>query len=321
MTEIGIKKSKNKIIDKGIHIKKKYALSTENALLLMALPFIIFIIVFCYVPLLGWSMAFVKYIPGLPIFKSKFVGLDNFKYLFGFASDFPRILQNTLVMSFLSILASPVPLVFAILLTEIKNTKFKKFIQTTTSLPNFISMVIVFALFFQMFNLDGGFINELLMKLHLIKEPINLLGNPDITWYFQTFVGIWKSTGWGAIIYIAAISSVDSELYEAASIDGAGRFKKILNVTLPGVISTYLVLLLLGMANLLSGSFEQVYVFHNGLVASRIENLDYYSYKIGLGQFDFSLSTAIGMFKSVVSVMLLFIFSKISKKLTGNSVI
>lgn len=311
-------------VQKNIVTRKKkdrFHISADKQLTLMVIPFILFIVVFGYIPILGWSMAFVRYIPGIPILESKFIGFNNFKLLFGFASDFPRIIINTLAMSFLGILFSPIPVILALLLSEVKNNRFRKFIQTATSLPNFISMVIVFSLFFQMFSLDGGFINEILLKLKIIDQPLNILGNPEITWYVQTFIGLWKGAGWSAIIYIAAIASIDQEQYEAARVDGANRFQQAIHITLPGIIATYVVLLLLSMANILSGSFEQIYVFHNPLVASKIENLDYYAYKIGLGMYDFSLSTAIGMFKSLLSIILLFVFSKISKTLTGSSVI
>jgi ABC-type polysaccharide transport system permease subunit len=301
--------------------RKFFPLTTKNALSLLVIPFILFILLFSYVPILGWSMAFVRYIPGIPILENKFIGLKNFETLFSFASDFPRVITNTLAMSFLGILCSPIPIVLALLLDEVRNTGMRRFMQTMTSLPNFISMVIVYSIFFSMFAVDDGLVNNLLLKLGVIKRPLNLLGDASITWYFQTFVSVWKSAGWGAIMYLAALSGIDQELMDAAKVDGAGRFRQVIHIKLPGLIPTYIILLLLSLGNMLSGSFEQIYVFYNPLVSTRIETLDYYTYRIGLGMFDFSFSTAIGMFKSVISVILLFVFNRISRKLTGSSVI
>ncbi|HEY0829168.1 MAG TPA: ABC transporter permease subunit [Bacilli bacterium] len=302
-------------------IKMKRKTKTGLVLWLMSIPFFVFVMIFYFVPLLGWSMAFVRYIPGVPIFESHFVGFKYFKAMFSYGSDLPRVIANTLAMGFLSILSAPLPMVLAILLSEVKRLKIKKFIQTTVALPNFISMIIVYSIFFSFLSVDGGFINDILLKLNLIDKPTNLLANEGATWYFQTFVGIWKGVGWGAIIYLGAITAIDPQLYDAANVDGASRFRQALHVTLPGLMPTFCVLLLLGVGNLLSSNFEQVYVFHNAIVHNKIETLDYYTYRIGLVNFDFSLSTAIGVFKSVTSLTLLFLVNLIIKKINGHSII
>ncbi|MBP1996039.1 ABC transporter permease [Paenibacillus eucommiae] len=301
--------------------KRRYMNKTELQLLLTALPFFLLVLVFTYVPLLGWSMAFVNYIPGVPITESQFVGFKFFKMIFGYGSDLPKAILNTLAMGFLNILVSPLPMILAILLNEVRRSKIKRFIQTSVTLPNFISMIIVYSVFFSFLSVDGGVMNELLLKIGIIKEPLNLLGNSSATWYFQTFVGVWKTIGWGAIIFLGAIASIDTQLYDAASVDGAGRFRQALHITVPGLMPTFSVLLLLGIGNLLTSNFEQIYVFHNALVHDKIETLDYYTYRIGLINFDFSLSTAIGMFKSVISLILLFSVNLIMKKVNGYSII
>lgn len=287
----------------------------------MTLPFFLLVLLFNYVPLAGWSMAFVKYIPGLSVFESEYVGLRYFHQIFSLGSELPKAIKNTLALGFLGMLAAPLPMVLAILIAEVGRVRFRKFVQVALSLPNFISFIIVYSIFFTFFSVDGGFINQLLIKLHWISEPTNLLGNESATWFFQTLVIAWKTMGWSAIIYIGAITSIDTQLYDAASVDGAGRFKKALHVTLPGLMPTFTVLLLLSVGNLLGSNFEQIYVFHNALNHDKIVTLDYYSYQAGLVNFDFSLGTAIGIFKSVTSLALLFATNAIIKRVSGNSII
>ncbi len=304
-----------------INKKKSFTISTKASLYLMTIPFVIFILMFNYVPLLGWAIAFVKYVPGLSIFQCDFTGLHYFRMVFEYGSELPRVITNTLAMSFLGIIVSPLPILFALLLTEVTNTRIKKIFQTATSLPNFISYVIVYSLFLSIFSTDG-LANQLLLNLNIVKEPTNVMGNSEITWIFQTMVLMWKTTGWSAIVYMASISGIDQELYDAARVDGAGRFRQILHITIPGVIPTYVVLLVLYIGNALNGhSFEQIYVFYNPMVHDKIETLDYYTYRIGMKMYDFSYSTAVGMFKSVISLTLLYSVNFIAKKLTGKAVI
>jgi len=179
---------------------------------------------------------------------------------------------------------------------------------------------LVYSLFFALFNTNNGAVNSILFSLNLIKEPTNILINTDVAWFFQVGVAMWKSTGWSAIIYFAAISGIDQELYDAANVDGAGNFMKTLHITIPGILPTYYVLLLLSIANMLSNGFEQYYIFQNAKTVSRLEVLDTYIFKIGLAQLQFSLSTAMGMFKSVVSITLLTIANFTSKLIRGDSI-
>lgn len=305
-------------------IKRSIGKITENEsryLLLLSIPFAVLVIMFSYVPLLGWSMAFVKYIPGRSIFDSDFVGLHYFKMIFSFGSEFPRVLRNTFALSFLRILASPVPVILALIINEIKSVRLRKVVQTATSIPHFLSFVVIYSLF-NSFLSSSGVINVGLMDLGVIEKPINVLANPDITWFFQTCVALWKNAGWSAIIYIAAIASIDPLLYEAARVDGANKWQQMRYITVPGIMPTYIVLLILSIGHMLNGqSFQQIFVFHNPLVHQTIETLDYYTYRIGMKMYDFSLSTAIGMFKSVVSVALLFSVNWIGKKFAGKNVV
>ena len=288
-------------------------------LTLLAIPFVIFVFAFSYVPLFGWVYAFFDYIPGIPLWKCNFVGLKYFYLLFNDGGNLLNALKNTLVMSFLIILCAPLPVIFAIMVSEVPSNRYKKFIQTTTTLPNFVSWVIVFSLAYTLFSSDG-LLNQFLNMLHL-SGTTNLLGNDNTVWSFQTALWVWKNLGWNAIIYLAAIAGIDSELYDAASVDGAGRFSRIIHVTLPGISSTFIVLLLLSASNILSLGLDQYLVFYNSLVADHIEVIDYYVYRVGLLSRDYSFSTAIGMSKTVVSVILLFSINGISKKIRGDSII
>lgn len=290
---------------------------------LISIPFMILIFAFSYVPLSSWVYAFYKYDLGTRFFDLKnaeFLGLENFAKLFRENGEILRVLRNTLVMSMLGLLMSPVPAIFAILLNEIKSHKFRRLVQTTTTLPNFISWIIVFGVAFSMFSADG-FVNTLLKALHLPVPELPLLGNGQAVWIFQLCIGLWKTLGWNAIVYIAAIAGIDAELYDAAKIDGARKLGEIWHVTVPGIAPTYMVLLLLGISNVLNNGFEQYFMFFNSLVSDRIEVLDYYVYKVGLLINDYSFSITIGMLKTLISIILLFCANCISKRIRGNSLI
>lgn len=286
---------------------------------LMAIPFLVFVFAFCYVPLFGWAYAFFDYKIGKPLWESTFVGLSNFVKLFN-DRDIIRVLRNTLAMSFLNLLFSPLPMFFAIMLNELTNRKAKKFVQTITTLPNFISWIVVFGLAFTMFS-SQGMVNKLLDVLHISHSITGLIGDSDATWFFQLGLGIWKSLGWSTIIYMASITGIDMELYDAAKVDGANRTQLARYITLPGLIPTYMVLLLLAVSNLLNNGFDQYYIFWNSMVSDKIEVLDYYIYKLGFMSSQYSYSIAVGMLKSVVSIILLFTANRISKKVRGSSLI
>jgi len=288
--------------------------------LLLALPFILLVAAFSYVPLFGWAFAFFNYKLGFKFSAMDFVGFDNFIKLFTERNEILRVLRNTLVMSGLGILCSPLTVIFAIMLNEIGGRKFKRFVQTMTTLPNFISWIVVFGLAFAIFS-SSGLLNTILSVLHIPTSDIGIMGNGKYVWLFQLALGIWKSMGWGAIIYIAVIAGIDSELYDAAKVDGTNRFQSIIHITVPGLIPTYLVLLLLSVSNLLNNGFDQYFVFYNSLVADKIEVLDYYVYKIGILVNDYSYSIAIGMLKTLVSIILLFTVNWISKRIRGESLV
>ncbi|WP_230986860.1 ABC transporter permease subunit [Cohnella fermenti] len=250
----------------------------------------------------------------------QFVGWDKFAQIYAERTEVYRVLKNTLAMSFLTILTAPLPMIIAMFLNEIRQSRFRKWIQTTTTLPHFISWIVVFSLAFSIFS-SGGLYNSLLQLFHLDVPMIGLLGNNAATWFFQLGLGIWKSLGWGMIIYIAAIAGIDSELYEAARIDGAGKFGLMRHITLPGLAPTFFVLLLLSVSNLLNNGFDQYFVFYNSMVADKIEVLDFYVYKMAWLVNDYSYATLLGMLKSVLSLILLFSVNYLSKKTRGESLI
>lgn len=292
----------------------------ELQLFLLALVFALFVVAFCYVPLLGWSIAFIDYNPGKSLFQQKFVGLANFKLLWSSKRDLGMAVRNTLALSGLSLLTMPVPLIFAILLSELPFKRLSKLTQTISALPYFISHVLLYAVCFSLFSPTDGAVNVILRLFYGPDYTSNLLAQPDVAWRMQTFICLYKGMGYSAIMYLSAMSGIDQELYDAASVDGAGRLAKILHVTIPGIMPTFIVLLVLNIAGMLSGAgFDQYYVFQNPMVLNKLEVLDTYIYKIGLRQNNFGFATAAGILKSLISVMLLMLANRISKLVRGSS--
>lgn len=291
--------------------------------LLLAVPFLIYVFAFSYVPLVGWIYSVFDYKIGqkfLDFGSMVFVGLGNFQKLFTERSEVLRVLRNTLALSVLGLLATPVPVVFAIMFNEIKNSKFKKIVQTATTLPNFISWIIVYGVAFAFFSVNG-FVSVLMQKIGIQPPVMGILGDVDHTWVLQWILGIWKSFGWSAIIYIAAITGIDSELYDAAKVDGANKIQSILHITIPGIMPTYVVMFLLAVSNILSNGFDQYFMFYNPMVADKIEVLDYYVYKVGFYINDYSYSITLGMLKSILGIVLLFTANALSKKIRGESIV
>ena len=288
-------------------------------LLFMALPLMALVILFNYVPLFGWIYSLFDYRPGISLWKCDFVGLEYFKLFLTDKYDMYRVMKNTIVFALIGYLVSPLPMLFAILLNEVKCAPYKKVVQTISTMPNFVSWVIVYSLMFTIFSTDGLF-NEILMSMGLIERPTNVLADASAVYWFQTLLGQWKNLGWSSIVYLAAISGIDQEMYEAASIDGANRLQSTWHITIPSLMPTYIVLLLLSIGNFVSVGFDQYFVFKNNVTSVNIEVLDVYVYRIGLMNADYSYGVAIGIMKSVVSITLLFIANFISKKVRGNSI-
>ena len=307
----------------GSKAEEKFEMETKFRLFLMFLPFIALVAVFSYLPLWGWRYAFFDYKVGDTLTMDKFVGFKWFTELVknpATVRDIVKVLKNTLGMSMIGITTSWLPMAFAIFLCEMKNMKFRRFVQTFTTVPNFISWVLVYAIAFCIFSTDG-FVSSIMVNLGIWQEGQNLLMDGSHTWLKMWLWGTWKGVGWSAIIYISAISGIDQQLYEAATVDGAGRFQKMWNVTVPSLIPTFFVLFLMSVANILSNGMDQYLVFENATNTNSILVLDLYVYKLGIGQGSIPLTTVVSMLKSVVSVVLLFSANGVSKMLRGESII
>ncbi len=297
----------------------------KNALkdFLMVLPFLLLIAVFSYYPLYGWVYAFFDYKPPFPLSWEKFVG---FKWFVSMVENpvkvkkLVQVLTNTFAMSGLSLLFSWFPMIFAVFLNEIKSVPFKKFVQTVTTLPNFISWVLVYSIAFSVFNSTGA-VNSVLMNMGIIDEPIMFLQSSSHVWFKQWVWLTWKNAGWAAIMYIAAITGIDESLMEAAKIDGASRMQCIWHITIPSILPTYFVLVMLSLANFLSNGMEQYFVFANSFNKAKIEVLDLYVYNLAMGSGGYSLSTAISILKTFVSIILLCLTNVVSKKVRGDSLL
>lgn len=305
---------KVKKIEKNRKITMKNIIN-QKQLIFMSFPFLIYLFVFAYYPVWGWLMAFQDYKPGRSIFNQAWVGLKHFKFLFSDES-FLRVLRNTLGMSIINIVLGFTSAIFlAVMLNEIKNMVFKRTIQTVSYLPHFLSWVIAAGIISTALSTEDGIINVLLMKLHIIGSPILWLSEGKYFWGIVGASNVWKEVGWNTIIYLAAITGIDPALYEAADIDGAGRFRKILNITLPGIKSTFVILLIMTIGRLLDAGFEIQYLLGNGMVMDWSETIDIFVLKYGINMSNFSFATAAGIFKSVVSITLLLGANFIAKKL------
>ncbi len=303
----------------------RFRIPGKYALFLMLLPFLILVILFSYFPLYGWIYSFFDYRPGFKLTADRFVGLKWFSILLttdAQKTELVRVLENTLAMSFLGIAVSWMPLAFAMLLNEIGSRRFKKVVQTATTIPNFISWVLVYSFAFMLFSVDSGFFNRLLKDLNVIERDINFLFSDGNVWVSMLLWSTWKGLGWGAIMYLAAIAGIDQELYEAARVDGARRSHLMRYITLPALMPTYFVLLLLSIANIINNGMEQYYVFKNPMNLKKIEVLDLYVYGVGFNSSrGIPLATAISVFKSLVSVVLLFFANGMSKLIRKESIV
>ncbi len=304
--------------------KRKIDIQDKYRLFLMALPFLVLTFLFSYLPLQGWLYSLYNYRPGIPLKDCEFVGFYWFTSIISNptqTAEVLRVLRNTFAMSTLAIITSVFPVVFAIFLTEIKTQWLKKGIQILTTIPNFISWVLVYSFAFALLSTNTGFVNRILMQLGLIDRGINFLASSDHVWLSMIGWSTWKNLGWNAIMYLAAITSIDPELYEAAKVDGAGRFSMIWHITVPGILPTYFVLLLLSIANFINNGMEQYFVFQNAINKDYIEVLDLYVYNIGMMGTNFSFATAISALKSLVSVFLLLFANNLSKLVRGETIL
>ena len=307
------------VMKKKITTKKKHK-REDWRLTALAMPFVLYIIAFKYVPLFGWALAFTNYRPGRSLEKLQFVGLKYFKLIGYYWDDIQNALVNTLVLSIMSLAAMILPLIFAICLNEVSNSKLKKLIQTAVTLPHFISWVIVFAITFALFS-TNGMLNTLLIGLGWIEDPLQIMASEKGAWLFMVILDIWKTLGWNSIVYLAAIAGIDASLYEAAKIDGAGRFACAFHITLPSLMPTFVVLLIMNVGKLLSVGLDKYLLFSNSVTSSKLEVLDMFTYRIGILTQDYSFAIAVSILKSIVSIILITVANVVAKKVRGETVI
>ncbi|UQZ82448.1 putative multiple-sugar transport system permease YteP [Paenibacillus konkukensis] len=284
----------------------------------MIVPGLLFFVIFKYIPLAGSIIAFQNYTPFGGILGSKFVGLEHFVRLFSYP-EFYRVLRNTLLISMYQLIFGfPAPLILALLLNEVRKVAMKRFMQTILYVPHFLSWVILGGMVMTLLSPDRGLVNHVLNSFG--SDSVFFMQQPE---YFRSIVvisGVWKEAGWGTIVYLAALTGVNPELYEAAEVDGAGKLRQVFSVTIPAIMPTIMVLLLLKIGHMLDLGFEQIYVLLNPLVRETGDILDTYIYEVGLLGGQYSYTTAIGLFKSVVGLILILGANAISKKTTGDSI-
>ena len=285
-------------------------------LYLISIPGILFFIVFKYIPLMGSVIAFQDYNIFKGITGSPWAGLSHFQRMFAY-DEFLTILKNTLLIGLYDLcFAFPVPIVLALLLNELRSAMYKRFVQTVIYMPHFLSWVIVGGIVVGLLSPTTGFVNHVLSMLGI--EPIYFLGDNAYIRSILIGTGVWKDSGWGTIIYLAAIAGINPDIYEAAEIDGANRLRQTLSITVPAILPTITILFLLHIGNFLDFGFERVYILLNPLNSQNGEIIDTYVYRAGLVDRQYSYTTAIGLFKSVVGFLLIFIGNTFSKKATGE---
>ena len=286
----------------------------------MLLPTIVYFIIFKYVPMAGLMMAFKDFKINAGIWGSPWVGFKHFEKAFA-SRTFLRALENTVVISGLKILVGfPMPIIFALLLNEVRNLKYKKIVQTVSYLPHFLSWVVVAGLLNQLLSPNNGAVNYILTKWMGVEKALFFLG--DNAYFRGTLIvsDIWKEVGWGSVLYIATIAGISPELYEAAVCDGATRFQRLLHVTLPALLPTITVMLILRVGSVMDAGFDQVFNLYNSAVYKTGDIIDTYVYREGLGDMKYSFSTAVGLFKNVIGFVLVLSTNAITKKINGSGI-
>lgn len=296
-----------------------YEFNKERQLWIMFIIMLAWVLVFAYIPMAGIVIAFKNYEPGYNIWTSKWIGLRYFIEFFT-APEFPQIMRNTLAISGLNILIGfPAPIILAILLNEMRRKKFKKFVQTVSYIPHFISWVVVASIMFTILG-NEGILNQILMSLGIINQPIIYLYEGKYFWAIITVANIWKSIGWSSIIYLSAISGIDDELYQAGAVDGLGRFGMLWHITLPSIATTIVLLLVLDIGGILNAGFEQQLLLGNDQTRAFYEVIDTYAYKYGIQQGRYGYGAAVGLMKGLISVILVFSVNHLAKKKLDISV-
>ncbi|MGF7146169.1 putative aldouronate transport system permease protein [Anaerotaenia torta] len=296
----------------------RLTIQNQKYLFLIAIPCLIYIAIFFYMPLYGWLMAFVKYKPSRGILGSDFAGLHYFKEFFT-DPDLGKIVRNTLAMSSLNLIAiNTFPIILALLINEVSHKAFKRTIQTLTYLPHFVSFVVVANIFLTLLGGNGP-VNDALKSMGVVETAYKFWQEPSLFWLLATFVRVWKEVGWGAIIYLAALAGIDQGQYEAASIDGCGRIRRIFYITIPNLMPTVMVLWITNMSGLFSASFDASYMLGNATTSGVAEVIETYIYKMGLSMGMYSYSTAVSLIQTVLGFLLVYLTNKLAQKTTEFS--
>ena len=289
-------------------------LGKQKLLILMSLPFVLYIILFRYIPLWGWTMAFQDYKPDKTFSQQTWVGFKWFVQLFT-EKEFLLSLRNTVGMSLISTaLGYITAILIAVFLNEVRYIGIKRFVQTVSYLPHFLSWVIVTGLVANVLSVEDGILNDILVGLGIVKSPIQWLAVQKYFWHIIGWTYVWKEVGWNTIVYLGAMTAIDPCLYEAAQIDGCGRLRKIWHITLPGIKPTIIIMMIMSAGHILDANFEMPYLLQNGMIQDVAETIDIYVLKYGFKLSRYGLATAAGIFKNVVNILLLVIANTIAKK-------
>ena len=289
-------------------------LGKQKLLILMSLPFVLYIILFRYIPLWGWTMAFQVYKPYKTFSQQTWVGFKWFVQLFT-EKEFLLSLRNTVGMSLISTaLGYITAILIAVFLNEVRYIGIKRFVQTVSYLPHFLSWVIVTGLVANVLSVEDGILNDILVGLGIVKSPIQWLAVQKYFWHIIGWTYVWKEVGWNTIVYLGAMTAIDPCLYEAAQIDGCGRLRKIWHITLPGIKPTIIIMMIMSAGHILDANFEMPYLLQNGMIQDVAESIDIYVLKYGFKLSRYGLATAAGIFKNVVNILLLIVANTIAKK-------
>ena len=297
-------------------------IAEQHRLYIMMLPMLAAVTLFCYIPLGGWAMAFTDYQLGGSMFGGEFIGFKQFTYFFTQAVDSSYVIRNTLVINLSSLAINLVTAcAFAILLNEVRTSSLRRIVQSFSFFPFFVSWVITYSIFNSFLSMQTGVINVLLQDLGLIDKGINFLSEAKYSWGVILFVNFWKSIGYNSVIFLAAISGIDQEQYEAASIDGASHMQKIIHITLPGLMPTLVMLLIMNSGWIFSSNFEEFNLISNSVNWQTMEVLDVYVYRYGLKLLDYSYATAVGVIKTIASLIMFFLVNLVAKRINGRSLV
>lgn len=309
---------KKKDTQSGTRLSTMALIKRDRQLIVMSLPMVVFFVIFAYIPMVGLSMAFINYKPALGFFGSDFVGLKYFEQVFT-NPYFPRLLKNTFLIGFETLVWSfPIPIIFALAVNELRSNKVKKVVQTISYMPYFISVVVIVGLMSNFLSPTTGVFNAIYAEL-TGNNAIDFMGDPKYFRFLYVASYIWQMFGWNSIIYLAALSGVDTALYDSAKVDGANRFQQMLHITLPGIMPTIIIMLVLNMGNVMSVGFEKIILMYSPGTYEVADVFSTYTYRRGIVQNDYSFGTAIGMFNSVINLVLISGANWFSKKFSDTS--